>query len=240
MMKIKGIFLLLCAAVTGCATRPENPAFTEKVMETKYLSFAVWEKDIQKGEPLRIYIEGDGDPTPRKAVGFELAKNDPNQNVIYVSRPCQYVDCAECRNPALWQEERFNEEIVDEMKSLVVYLAHKYETPALDLIGYDGGGTMALLIASKIPVRQVITVGGILDTQAYSREQNVILNGLNPADLTDKLAQVAQVHYVGGRDKKAPQSGAERFASRLRNAKSVQIKRLPNADHVELQGLVVE
>ena len=239
-MKIKGLLLLLCLTVGGCTVRPNDSDFTEKTMETKYLSFEVWEKDVQKGEPLRIYIEGDGNPTPRKAIGFELAKNDPSQNVIYLSRPCQYVDCIECKNPALWQAERFNEEIVDEMKNLVVYLAHKYETPALDLIGYDGGGTMALLIASKIPVRQVITVGGILDTQAYAREQNIILNGLNPADLTDKLAQVSQVHYVGGQDRKAPQSQAERFVGRLRQAKSVQIKRLPNADHEDLQGLVVE
>jgi len=239
-MKIKNLILLLFIAVCGCATRPESPAFTEKVMETKYLSFAVWEKDIQKGEPLRIYIEGDGNPAPKKAVGFELAQNDPSPNVIYLSRPCQYVDCVECKNPALWQEERFNEEIVDEMKNLVVYLAHKYEAPVLDLIGYDGGGTMALLIATKIPVHKVITVGGILDTQSYSREQNITLNGMNPMDFLGKLSQVAQIHYVGGRDTKTPQSGAERFVGRLRQAKSVQIKRLPNADHEDLQGLTIE
>ncbi|MBR6412057.1 MAG: dienelactone hydrolase family protein [Alphaproteobacteria bacterium] len=240
MMKIKGLFLLLCAVITGCATRPENPAFTEKIMETKYLSFAVWEKNVQKGEPLRVYIEGDGDPTPKKAVGFELAKNDPNQNVIYISRPCQYVDCAECKNPALWKEERFNEEIVDEMKNLVVYLAHKYETPALDLIGYDGGGTMALLIATKIPVRQVVTVGGILDTQSYARENGITLNGLNPVNFVNKLAQVPQVHYIGGRDKKAPQSQAERFIGKFFEAKSIQIKRIPNATHTDWQGFAVE
>ena len=60
MMKIKGILFLLFAFVTGCATRPQDPAFTEKTMETKYLSFEIWEKDIRKGEPMRIYIEGDG------------------------------------------------------------------------------------------------------------------------------------------------------------------------------------
>ena len=150
------------------------------------------------------------------------------------------MNCIECKNAALWQEERFNEEIVDEMKSLVVYLAHKYEVPDLDLIGYDGGGTMAMLIATKIPVRQVITIGGILDTQSYAREQNITLNGMNPADLTDKLAQVAQVHYVGGRDEKTPQRQAERFVSRLRQAKSVQIKRVADADHDDWQGLVLE
>ncbi|MDY6407704.1 MAG: dienelactone hydrolase family protein [Pseudomonadota bacterium] len=239
-MKIKGLFLLLCVCLVGCTTRPENPVFTEKVMDTKYLSFAVWEKDIQKGEPLRIYIEGDGNPTPKRAIGFELAQNDLNQGVIYISRPCQYVDCVECKNPALWQEERFNEEIVDEMKSLIVYLAHKYESPAIDLIGYDGGGTMALLVATKIPVRQVVTVGGILDTQSYAREQNITLNGMNPADLTDKLAQVSQVHYVGGRDTKTPQSQAERFAEHMIGAKSVQIKRVSNATHTDWQGLVIE
>ena len=239
-MKIKRILFLLCLVISGCSVRPNDSAFTEKTMETKYLSFAVWEKDIHKGEPLRIYIEGDGNPTPRKAIGFELAQNDPNQNVIYISRPCQYVDCEECKNPALWREERFNEEIVNEMKNLIVYLTHKYETPALDLIGYDGGGTMALLIASKIPVRQVITVGGILDTQNYARMQKTTLNGMNPADLTDRLSQVSQVHYVGGQDNIAPQSQAERFVGRLPYAKSVQIKLVPSADHEDLSGLTIE
>ena len=147
-MKIK---TLICGLLllTGCAVRPNPEGWTEKTVETKYLSFQVWEKEITPGEPLRIYIEGDGDPTPRRPIALELAERDPNRNVIYVSRPCQYVWCDECKNAALWREERFHNEILMEMKELILYLGQKYQTPSIDLIGYDGGGTIALLLATK-------------------------------------------------------------------------------------------
>lgn len=239
-MKIKYFTLLLFFFLTACATRPHGPDWTEKTIKTKYLSFQVWEKNVQEGGDLRLYIEGDGSPTPERPIAFELAKRDPHPNVIYISRPCQYVNCAECLNPALWHEERFNEEIVNEMKSLVVHLSHKYKSPALDLIGYDGGGTMAMLLATRIPVRQVITVGGILDTQAYASAHNISLNGLNPANFRRLLSPVRQVHYVGSADKDTPPEVAEHFVTRLDDPRSAVIKSVPGATHTDWRGLIVE
>ena len=239
-MKIKLISLLLGLFLTGCITRPGDTGWTEKTIETKYLAFQVWEKDIQEGQDLRLYIEGDGYPTPTRPIAFELAKRDPHPNVIYISRPCQYVDCEECQNPALWQEERFNEEIVDEMKKLIIHLSFKYKSPALDLIGYDGGGTMALLVATRIPVRQVITVGGILNTKAYAKNQDIILNGLNPLDFKDRLSEVRQVHYIGTKDTQTTIDMAEHFINRLISPTSVAIKAVPGATHTDWRGLVIE
>ena len=239
-MKIKYFTLLLFFFLTACSTRPHGPDWTEKTIKTKYLSFQVWEKNVQEGGDLRLYIEGDGSPTPERPIAFELAKRDSHPNVIYISRPCQYVNCAECLNPALWHEERFNEEIVNEMKSLVVHLSHKYKSPALDLIGYDGGGTMAMLLATRIPVRQVITVGGILDTKDYADSQDIILNGLNPANFRSSLSSVPQVHYVGSADKITPSYMAENFVNRLNNPLSAVIKSVPGATHTDWRGLIVE
>ncbi len=227
---------LLCAglALTACvATKPVTPpGFTEKTVETEYFSFSVWEKNVTPGKPLRIYIAGDGNPAPKKAIGLALAERDPSKNVIYVSRPCQYIQNKECANPAIWGSERFHEEIVNEMKDLVEYLAIKYKTPSLELVGYDGGGTMALLLASKVPVARVITIGGILDTNAYVTEHECApINGLNPADMKDTLARIEQIHYVGGRDAVTTRRMAERFVARLRNPKSAVVKVIPNATH---------
>lgn len=229
--------------VVGCAAgKPETPpGFTEKTIETEYFSFAVWEKDIVAGKPLRIYIEGDGNPTPRRAIGLELAERDPSQNVIYVSRPCQYIRNRECANPAVWGSERFHEEIVNEMKELVEYLAIKYRTPSLELIGYDGGGTMALILATKMPVARVITIGGILDTAVYAAEQNAgPINGLNPGDLKDALSRVEQIHYVGGRDTETTRRMAERFVARLKNPRSATVKVIPGATHTDWDGVVFD
>ena len=239
-MKIKYFVLLLTFCLCACVNRPHDPEWTEKTIKTKYLSFQVWEKDVHEGGDLRLYIEGDGSPMPDRPIAFELAQRDPNPNVIYISRPCQYVDCEECKNPALWQEERFNEEIVNEMKSLVVHLSHKYKSPALDLIGYDGGGTMALLLATRIPVRQVITIGGILDTKTYASDQGITLNGMNPLRFLNTLSAVKQVHYVGTEDTKTPPQHAEYFVTRLKDPLSAVIKSVPGATHTDWQGLVVE
>ena len=239
-MKIKTLFLTLCLFITACTIRPNPEGWTEKIIETKYLSFGVWEKDIQPNAPLRIYIEGDGNPTPKRPIALEFAERDQNPNVIYVSRPCQYVFCDECKNPALWREERFNEEIVREMKDLIVYLAKKYQATELELIGYDGGATMAMLIATKTPVSRVITIGGILDTKTYATEQNIPINGMNPTDLKQRLASVTQVHYVGAKDTKTPRAQAERFVGRMNNPISAVVKVVPKATHTDWKQLTIE
>jgi len=239
-MKIKQLCLLFCFFLTACVIRPNGMDWTEKTIKTKHLSFQVWEKSIQEGDDLRLYIEGDGTPAPDRPIAFELADRDPNLNVIYISRPCQYVDCAECQNPALWQEERFNEELVNEMKSLIIYLSHKYKSHAIDLIGYDGGGTMAMLLATRIPVRRVITVGGILDTKTYATEQGITLNGLNPMSFRELLSAIPQLHYVGSSDTKTPSYMAEHFVNRLNNPRSAVIKAVPGATHTDWRGLIVE
>lgn len=243
MIKKYILLFLTGLSVAGCmANKPETPiGFTEKTIETEYFSFAVWEKNVIPEKPLRIYIEGDGNPTPRRAIGLELAERDPSQNVIYVSRPCQYIYSKECSNPAIWKEERFHEEIIDEMKDLIEYLAIKYKTPSLELIGYDGGGTMALLLATKIPVARVITIGGILDTASYTAEHDKTpINGLNPIDLKDDLSQIEQIHYVGGRDSQTTRRMAERFVARLKNPRSATVKVIPNATHTNWDNIAFD
>lgn len=227
---ILGLFLSACTV-----TRPiSSEGWQEKIVETERLSFAVWEKDIIAEKPLRIYIEGDGFPNPKKPIAFKLAQKDPMQNVIYVTRPCQYVKNKVCSNPLIWGEERFHQEILTEMKELIVYLSIKYKTPVLELVGYDGGGTMALLLASQIPVARVITIAGILDTKAYVLENDLPeINGLNPADFKETLAKIPQVHYVGSDDTLTTRRMAERFVARIKNPVSAVVKVVPNTNHTD-------
>ncbi len=208
--------LMLTSLVMGCASTPSTPVnWNEKVVETEYLSIPIWEKaDIPKGASLRLYIEGEGNPRPRKPIAFLLAQKDPAVGVIYVSRPCQYAKSPACHNPAIWQSNRFDADIIEEMKELVLYLGHKYQASRIELVGYEGGATIALLLATRIPISRVITIAGILDTDSYAYHNGITLNGLNPLDEKAKLATIPQVHYVGTEDKLATRRLAERYLAK--------------------------
>lgn len=219
----------------GCASIPEAPTgFEMKTVETEHFSMLIYEKNIQKEAPLRIYIEGDGTPAPRKNVALTLAEKDPMQNVIYITRPCQYHQNDVCKNPDLWGKDRYHPEIIHEMKDLITYLARKHRATELELVGYGGGAPVALLLANRLPVRRVITVAGILDTDAYCHQNGIPVmpeDSLNPARERKQLSMVPQIHYVGNNDKVTPKRLAERFVARLPDPVSATVKVVPNTGH---------
>ncbi len=67
---------------------------------------------------LRVYLEGDGlawrsrrhvsdDPTPVSPVALQLMLADPNKDLAYLGRPCQFVHNGACRD-TLWTSARFS------------------------------------------------------------------------------------------------------------------------------------
>ena len=143
---MKGFVLLVVLMLCGCVSAPpESDLFEAKQIETQHFSIAVWEKkNIQREQPLRIYFEGDGTPLPTHTVAFEYAQNDASSNVIYVARPCQWVEDKICRKkPEIYQQSRFNPEIMQEMHELTSYLIRKHQASSVELIGYDGGAVVA-------------------------------------------------------------------------------------------------
>ena len=225
---LTGVAFLL---IGGCAFIPDTPdGFNQKTVETENFSFYTLEKEnIQKGKPLRFYIEGDGSPNPSKAVAMKMAQNDTHQNVVYLTRPCQYIENDVCDNKAIYTSARFHREIVKEMEELILHFIKKYQAPAIEFVGYDGGGTMAMLLAPKIPITtQVITVAGILDTSDKNNSDSDILN---PARQRDLVAHIPQIHYVGGKDTLASRRTAERFVGRLKSPRSAKVRVLPSMTH---------
>lgn len=228
----KGFLFATCALLmSGCAGLPDTPTgFKAKTIETEHLSFYTLEKeDMQKGQPLRFYIEGDGNPNPSTPVALKLAIRDEHPNIIYLTRPCQYVENELCENKALYTTARFHREIVKEMQELSLYFIKKYKAPKVEFIGYDGGATMAMLLGSRIPITsQITTVAGILNTNT---QKDLHEETLNPFDQKDLTAHIPQVHYVGGEDAVAPRRTAERFVGRLKNPRSAKVKVLPSLTH---------
>jgi len=239
---IKLISVCACLLLCACAVPyPETPAgFTEKTIETKRLQFQVWEHITQENSPIRIYIEGSGNPTPKHPVALDLAAKDSFPNVIYISQPCQYITCEPCKNPLIWTEERFNEEIIVEFRRLITYLAQKYQATGIEIVGYDSGATIACLLADQLPIARLITVGGILDTEAYASAQHITLNGQNPIRMMAALSSIPQVHYVAEYDDITPRSIAEQFVNKLHNPPSAGVKLVGDATHTDWTNLTLD
>ena len=233
--------------VSGCISfSPSSSQFEAKQIETGHFSLAVWEKNtIQKGQPLHIYFEGDGDPNPSHKVAFDFAQQDPASNVVYVARPCQWVDDKICsQKPQIYKEARFHPEIMKEMQELTEYLIRKHQASSVTLIGYDGGAVVALNMASHIPTNKIISIAGITDILAYNTyhdlpevEPDEIEN---PADSLALLETIPQVHYVGKEDTVTPRRLVERFVARMRNPKSAVVKVVPGTDHTNWEGVKLD
>lgn len=194
--------------------------------------------------PLVVYIEGDGqawlstrrlsaDPTPVDPVALRLAALDPSTNVLYIARPCQYVDDPGC-HPRYWSSHRFSEEVIASVAEAIEKLRARVGSARLHLIGYSGGGAVASLIAARS--RHVVdlrTVAGNLDHAILNRHYGVspLTGSLNPADRAAELAHIPQQHFVGRQDMTVPEFVAESFADKSGDGRCIEISVIDGATH---------
>ncbi len=172
-------------------------------------------------KPLRLYIEGDGfaysapgqtslDPTPRKPMALILAALDPAANVAWLARPCQYALLASKQTacPArYWTTHRMAENVVDSLGKAVDFLLRKTGSAQLELIGYSGGASAAVLLAARRDdVLSVRTVAGNLDYEAFTRFHNVdpMRDSLDAKSVAAQVKALAQIHFAGEKDEIVP------------------------------------
>lgn len=208
---------------TGCAVKPFDLDSASAKSQLNPVAVKGSEFTIQTLQPksftgttLRVYIEGDGrawitsrtvsdDPTPIKSIVPTLALSDPAP-AVYMARPCQFVMTANC-SQSLWTTERFSRKVIQAHSETLDTLKSKYGVQAFELVGYSGGGAVALLLAaSRNDVAQVQTIAGNIDTQAWTslKELAPLTGSLNPADFTDRLAELPQRHLIGLNDTVVP------------------------------------
>lgn len=223
---MKKIILVLCCFLAGCAYRHPLADFRFQTEPAGSYVVASWSKVEAPGQPVKIYIEGDGealnadgrpagDPTPRNLFWRKIAGADPSPNVVYLARPCQFIPAGACA-PTDWTSGRFSPKIIDAMDAAVRQAMKKARTDQVVLLGYDGGAQVAGLIAVRHPagVRKLITVAGVLDHKAWTSHHGYkpLSHSLNLADKRAQLAPIPQIHYVGGRDDVAPPALAQAVA----------------------------
>ena len=176
---------------------------------------------------LHVYLEGDGspwiggsrispDPTAKRAYALELMAKDPSTSA-YISRPCyqNLEGRAEC-SPDLWTHRRYSAEVVDSLEAAIRNLEEAIPSQGTVLIGYSGGGVLAMLLAERLEsTRAVITIAANLDVDAWTslHGYSPLTGSMNPAEREPLRSDIRQLHLAGGLDSRVPPEIVEAAAT---------------------------
>lgn len=186
--------------------------FVYKEINTDTFKLASWQKITNPTENVKIYIEGDGaaftaegrpsrNPTPKGTLLREIAFGDKHDNVVYLARPCQFVDDSKCVQK-YWTTARFAPEVITAEAQAVRNIS---AGKGVTLVGFSGGAQIAGLVAVREPdisVKKLVTIGGNLDHRAWTTYHHLppLKESLNLASYKDIYGKFVQKHYVGEKD----------------------------------------
>ena len=216
-LSITIIFISACQ--TTQPTRFKVPE-ASTVINSHFKHLAVFQEG--EGPRLHVYIEGDGrpfvnrfliaaDPSPQTPLALSLMMLDKTSS-LYLGRPCYFAnsrsDMADsaCKLE-FWTSARYSEKVVESMISGLRHHLATRSYQGISLIGHSGGGSLAVLMAARMPeVDQVVTLAGNLDIAAWANLHHYtpLKHSLNPSDLN--LTHTKQLHFGGDRDKNVPPS----------------------------------
>jgi hypothetical protein len=242
--------LLLALFLAGCAgnaARIEKLAGTLGMTRSVVLAGGFRSPIFMRGAvgpenaTLAIFIEGDGvpweggrqpslDPATKDPIALKLLAQTPGSG-SYVTRPCYHDMTGERCTPERWTMERYSDEVVSSMTEAVRAAALQAKARNLVLVGYSGGGVLAVLIAERLDnVAAVITVGANLDTDAWTKHHDYLslYGSLNPASSRTEHPW-PETHLYGARDQTVPPATVEAYFKRYPHAQ----RRIVEAnDHV--------
>ncbi len=222
----------------------ELDGFEKVLVKGEEFWITTYQKIENKSAPYVFYIEGDGaafvnkyrvsnNPTPRKQMLLNLAAMDKRPNVVYVARPCQYTPMElnpKC-NSSYWTVKRSSDDSVTAINDVINKINSNHHK--FSIVGYSGGGAIAVLVASRNNmVKDIITIAGNLDHLAFTDHHGVnpMTSSLNPIDYAKSINNVPQLHISGGEDKIVPPFIAENYVKKS-NSVCVKQKIFPNINH---------
>lgn len=192
------------------------------------------------GGALHVYLEGDGqpwlqglrpaiDPTTRASLMLPLLAMDQSP-ALYLGRPCYngHAQDSGC-DPSLWTSARYSLEIVDAMANALESFYKAYGYQQLVLIGHSGGGSLAMLLAQRLPqTRLVITLAGNYDIDVWADYHQYLRlsESLNPAK--QNPTGILEWHFLGEQDTVIP---PQLFVSALKQRANSQVEILSNIEH---------
>lgn len=232
-MRYGGYLLLL--GLAGCAT-PAQQFIKHAATDFSYreITGAGFKHTVfvpkapRAGTPLHIYLDGDGtpfskpgeiaiDPSPREPLVLDLIARDPKPSVL-IGRPCYYrvVPDPACA-PAFWTSHRYSDAVVGSMVAAIETVIADLPNAQVSLIGYSGGGTLAMLIAPRLNhLIGVLTVAANLDITEWAAYHHFtpLTGSLNPADQPVLNPAISERHLYGGSDSNVPLATTVRFFAR--------------------------
>ena len=229
------VLAALCLAgvlLAGCASAPVSPSALAarlrlQAVQLQGVSFvhSAYYSLEPAASTLWVFIEGDGrpwinggrepadDPTSRNPLALRLAAAT-GRPALYLSRPCYDGHASD---PAcgveLWTNARYSERVVQSMTEALRTFQAQHAFEQVVLVGYSGGGTLAALMAPRLPnVRALVTVVANLDVAAWTAHHGYLPldASLDPADRNDVLA-AREIHLVGSADTTVPPQLSRRY-----------------------------
>ncbi|MGI9277800.1 MAG: alpha/beta fold hydrolase [Endozoicomonas sp.] len=225
----------------------EQKAFASRVIHTPGFAIQSWQPGHHGlSKTLRVYIEGDGrawsrkgrpssDPTPRNRLVHNLMLSDPKPDIAYLARPCQFQQDPHC-NTETWTFGRYDNSVIQSMSRALDTLKQSGEYQQLELVGYSGGATIALLLAARRnDILSIRTIAGNLDPAFTNRYHRVspMPSAMNPVHFTDRLQKVPQLHFYGTDDEVIPAAVSRHYLSLFRNRSCIQLEPVVGASHGE-------
>ncbi len=253
---IRYLLLLAVSLLSACITFDDrydkaetiaqNAGMTKQVINTG--QFILTSYSRLKGENtdlLIVYIEGDGyafqhkerlspDPTPKTPMALELAATDPNPSVLYIARPCQYLTAEQLKtcDSKYWSTHRYAEEVITAIDDVINQSTSSYRK--IGLVGYSGGGSIAVLLAARRrDVTWLVTIGANLDHAYWTSLHDVtpLSGSLNPADYAESIQALPQLHLIGEKDKIVPASVTRAYLDKATDTGNIRLKIIPGFDH---------
>lgn len=249
----KIFFVIAFIFLTGCATVPtsevaQTNGFKQYYIQTKTFNLASYQKILAPGQDVHIYIEGDGhawvtrtmisrDPSPRLSTVMQLAALDPHPNVVYLARPCQFSpkDLKTVCSPHYWSIGRYSSTVVQSINNAITNIKKKCNAKKVHLIGFSGGGALAILVAAERKEKDIAgicTIAGNLDLRTMDKIHRTtpLSESLDPIAVANKVRNIPQVHFSGAKDKIVPTVVAKNFITAAKlNPKSLIV--IKDASH---------
>ena len=221
--------------------------FKFELINSSEFDLTAYCRTANKADKIVIYIEGDGkawlsryrpslDPSPTTPTALKLAILDPAPSVIYLARPCQYTGGIEARNCGIpcWTSDRFSLKIINAMNEAISILKSQYMATEIHLVGYSGGGGIAVILGSmRNDIASIRTVAGNLDHAAWTAWHKLtpMTGSLNAVNYAGQTYNIPQIHYVGKKDSIIPIEIANSYMQKLPKTNTASILEVTECTH---------